>query len=74
MKGLRTGTVFDLLATLIVFKHLIIILSVVLTLIATAFAQGTPSPVSVSFDFRNGSLGWEAGFADYPPATDNGSY
>ena len=74
MKGLSTGTVSDLLATLIVFKHLIIILLVVLTFIATAFAQGTPSPVSVSFDFRNGSLGWEAGFADYPPATDNGSY
>lgn len=33
-------------------------------------AQGTPGPVSVSFDFRDGALGWEAGFADYPPATD----
>jgi hypothetical protein len=74
MKGLSTRTGSDLLATLIVFKHLITILLVVLTVIATAFAQGTPSPVSVSFDFRNGSLGWEAGFADYPPATDNGSY
>ena len=34
------------------------------------FAQTAPAPVSISFDFRNGSLGWEAGFADYPPATD----
>jgi hypothetical protein len=35
-----------------------------------AVAQATPSPLSLSFDFRQGSLGWEAGFADYPPATD----
>ena len=33
-------------------------------------AQQTPAPVSISFDFRDGSLGWEAGFADYPPATN----
>jgi hypothetical protein len=33
-------------------------------------AQGTPATVSMSFDFRDGLLGWEAGFADYPPATD----
>ena len=38
-------------------------------------AQGNPAPVSISFDFRNGSLGWEAGFADYPPDTNtNGFY
>lgn len=41
----------------------------------TGLAQGTPTPVSISFDFRNGALGWQAGFADYPPATDkNGFY
>jgi hypothetical protein len=31
--------------------------------------------VSISFDFRNGALGWQAGFAEYPPTTDkNGFY
>ena len=44
-------------------------LAVVLHTPAT-FAQQTPAPVSVSFDFRDGSLGWEADFADYPPATN----
>ncbi|HEV8587580.1 MAG TPA: hypothetical protein VGQ72_01795 [Pyrinomonadaceae bacterium] len=38
-----------------------------------AAESGAP-PVTKSFDFRNGALGWQAGFADYPPATDNGSY
>lgn len=37
-------------------------------------AQQTTPPVSLSFDFRNGPSGWQAGFADYPPATDNGFY
>lgn len=38
------------------------------------FAQTTPTTVSKSFDFRNGALGWQGGFADYPPGTDNGFY
>lgn len=39
------------------------------------FAQPTPTTISKSFDFRNGTLGWQAGFADYPPASDkNGFY
>lgn len=29
-----------------------------------------PGPVLVSFDFRNGAAGWEAGFADYPLANE----
>ncbi|MGI9168111.1 MAG: hypothetical protein ACR2G5_17310 [Pyrinomonadaceae bacterium] len=33
-------------------------------------AQENASPVSKSFDFRSGALGWQAGFARYPPATD----
>jgi len=33
-------------------------------------AQENASPISKSFDFRNGALGWQADFADYPPATD----
>ncbi|HEX6718754.1 MAG TPA: hypothetical protein VF088_16735 [Pyrinomonadaceae bacterium] len=41
---------------------------------ALAHAQGTPAPVLVSYDFRNGAQGWQAGFADYPPFTDNGFY
>jgi hypothetical protein len=58
-------------------RHLLIV--VLIFLIVTTFsfrtlAQGTPSPVSISFDFRNGSLGWQAGFADYPPATDNNGF
>jgi len=39
-----------------------------------AFAQVTPAPITVSYDFRNGAQGWQACFADYPPATDNGFY
>jgi len=39
-----------------------------------ALAQGTPAPITVSYDFRNGAQGWQASFADYPPATDNGFY
>lgn len=70
MKVLRTRTVFDLLKTLTVFRHLSIILLTLVTFTPIALAQGTPSPVSVSFDFRNGAVGWEAGFADYPPSTD----
>jgi len=74
MKVLRR-TVFDLLRTLTVFRRLIIVLLTPVTFATIALAQGTPSPVSVSFDFRNGSLGWEAGFARYPPSTDkNGFY
>jgi hypothetical protein len=35
---------------------------------------GPPPVVSVDDDFRNGALGWQAGFADYSPANDqNGS-
>ena len=40
-----------------------------------AQAQTTPGTISKSFDFRNGALGWQGGFADYPPGTDkNGFY
>jgi hypothetical protein len=41
---------------------------------ASARAQATNSPLSISFDFRNGSLGWQSGFADYPPSLDDGIY
>jgi len=41
---------------------------------AQMFAQTTPVTVSKSFDFRNGALGWQGGFADYPPGTDNDGF
>ena len=56
---LRTLGSLTRLVTLVLIAH-----------VPGALAQGTPPPVSISFDFRNGSLGWVAGFADYPPATD----
>ena len=37
-------------------------------------AQSGASPVSLSFDFRNGALGWKAGFSDYPPATNTSGF
>ncbi|HEY3039897.1 MAG TPA: hypothetical protein VGJ66_14240 [Pyrinomonadaceae bacterium] len=75
MKVLHTIAIFDLLQTLTVFNRLAIILLVLITFTPVAFAQETPQPVSVSFDFRNGALGWQAGFARYPPETDkNGFY
>jgi hypothetical protein len=56
---LRTLGSLARLVTLVLIAHL-----------PAALAQGIPPPVSISFDFRNGALGWEAGFADYPPATN----
>jgi hypothetical protein len=32
---------------------------------AVNFAQAASSPVQVSYDFRDGALGWQAGFAEY---------
>ncbi len=54
-------------------------LSLTLALILTAFvsvsvAQENGSVVSKTFDFRNGALGWQAGFADYPPSTDKDGF
>ena len=47
---------------------------ILLTFNSVALAQPAPS-VTKSFDFRNGTLGWQAGFSDYPPADDrNGFY
>jgi hypothetical protein len=73
MKVLSTRTVFDLPETLTFFRLVTIIL-LVANFGPRALAQGTPPPVSISFDFRNGSLGWEAGFADYPPATNKDGF
>jgi len=46
------------------FAFLAIILSVVVS------AQAQTSPTLISFDFRDGTQGWQADFADYPPATN----
>ncbi len=45
----------------------VLICLVVGGLVSPARAQPNPSPVSMSFDFRNGSLGWQVGFAYWSP-------
>lgn len=37
-------------------------------------AAQTATPLSFSFDFRNGSLGWQGGFADYSTSADDSAY
>ncbi len=37
-------------------------------------AQTAATPLSFSFDFRHGSLGWEGGFADYSTSGDDSGY
>ena len=46
----RVSTTVAVLFVLIVFGDIV-------------FAQSTPLPITVSYDFRNGARGWEAGFA-----------
>jgi hypothetical protein len=41
---------------------------------AGVFAQTVPGTVSKTFDFRNGALGWQGGFADYAPGTDKDGF
>ena len=56
------------------FLRLVSTTTLLIALGDVALAQGTPAPIKVSYDFRNGAQGWQAGFSDYPPATDNGFY
>ena len=70
MTFLRTRAGIYALDVLRVISRLSISLLALIHLTPVAVAQETSSPLSISFDFRHGSLGWEAGFADYPPATD----
>ena len=69
---------FDWLNALPTLRHWSSIFFPCLILVSfnsVTIAQGGASPVTKSFDFRNGALGWQAGFADYPPATDkDGAY
>jgi len=75
MSPLSPRNVFGSRQTLAVLRRLTATLSVFISFTLTCLAQGTAPTVSISFDFRNGALGWQAGFADYPPATDtNGFY
>jgi hypothetical protein len=77
MLALWTRRAFGFLKALTSFKQWSSIVLPCLVLLAfnsVAFAQGGASPVTKSFDFRNGSLGWEAGFSDYPPATDKDGF
>jgi hypothetical protein len=75
MSLLSPRNVFDSRQTLVVFRRLTTTLLVFISFTLTCLAQGTPPPVSISFDFRNGALGWQAGFAEYPPTADkNGFY
>ena len=68
MKIVSTRNDFFLWKTLTGLSRLVALLLITHT--PAVLGQGTPAPVSISFDFRNGALGWSAGFADYPPATD----
>lgn len=77
MLAVWTKRAFDSLKALTSFKQWFSISLPWLVLLAfnsVTFAQGSASPVMKSFDFRNGPLGWEAAFSDYPPATDKGGF
>ena len=72
---LNQRNLFDSQQTLFICRRVATTLLLFISFTLTCLAQGTPTPVSISFDFRNGALGWQAGFADYPPTTDkNGFY
>ena len=46
--------------------------SLILILIygSNILGQSNTTPIQLSFDFRNGTLGWQSGFADYAPDTN----
>src|SRR5260370_9689541 len=49
------------------YRSLYIIGCVILATLSSAARAQSPSPVSASFDFRNGALGWQAGCASCAP-------
>lgn len=55
-------------------SRLIILFAALLVVPIFVTAQAQSSSTQINFDFRNGSLGWQAGFSDYPPAADTGIY
>jgi hypothetical protein len=67
----------EVLKTFVRAKHFIsLVLMGAFCFISTlpVVAQSGAQPVSKSFDFRNGALGWQAGFADYAPASDKDGF
>ena len=61
---MRVEVIFSLIAALLV----LVMMS------ASAHAQATSSPLSITFDFRNGAQGWQSGFADYNPSPNHGDF
>jgi hypothetical protein len=55
-------------------RLLLLTCSIIVALSDSAFAQQSASPVNLSFDFSNGALGWQADFADYPPAYNRDNF
>src|SRR5207248_6653427 len=78
MPALWTSLAFDSLSALTTLRHwssIFFSCLILLSFNSVTIAQGGAAPVTKSFDFRNGAQGWQAGFADYPPATARkGSY
>src|SRR5437588_7124525 len=69
---LWTRRAFNSLKALTSSKQLSALVFSCLLLLAfnsVSLAQGAASPVTRSFDFRNGALGWQAGFARYTPVS-----
>src|SRR6266550_2974050 len=72
MLALRGRRAFNSLKAVTLFKRwaaIVLTGLVVLAFNSVALAQGAPSPVTKSFDFRNGALGWQADFARYSPVS-----
>lgn len=77
MRRLNSRRAIEFLKPFVQAKHfvsLILIGAFCITSTLPVVAQSGGQPVSKSFDFRNGALGWQAGFSDYAPATDTGFY
>jgi hypothetical protein len=45
-----------------------------ITIVSAVQAVVVAQAVELDYNFRGGDVGWTAGFADYPPATDRGIY
>src|SRR5690349_5159102 len=48
-------------------SHILVICAVLLVFSSATYAQTTNPSVQLTYDFGNGALGWEPGFADYTP-------
>ena len=52
-------------------KNLLVAVVVVVGVIIYVVATGIASSIRIEFDFRQGAQGWEAGFAEYSPRTQD---